>query len=113
MLGDISSISYSKNPRVNKDMMMMMMMQDFAQTRSHQNPVIYWPDYVCEFWCDFSRTLLQCFTRKAATSNRTCKPASILVRYHCSFSEKSRNLHQASDMLKTHAAINCAEISAC
>ena len=26
MLGDTSCISYSKNPRVNKDMMIMMMM---------------------------------------------------------------------------------------
>ena len=26
MLGDISYISYSKNPRVNKDIMMLMMM---------------------------------------------------------------------------------------
>ena len=46
MLGDISCISYSKIPRVNKDMMMMMMIcehnnSDFFVKHNSENSVAY------------------------------------------------------------------------
>lgn len=57
------------------------------------------------YTCDFSRTLTVFFSRNAATSNRTFKPAATSVRFHLDiagrFLRNPASLHQVSNIFET------------